>query len=196
MHDGPHRTLPLGRAWRRVFERAENQAFSEDEVRESLMRALASDCKKEVSSRFLQDLCEERGSGSGTLFPDSQSEKLSQLMAKTPLGGLERTILEHLSLRLTTIPLSRSAVEYSVIDSLQERRDSRRRQAEEHYCQRGREDRSIRQCFRRFDAASHMDLRTIAIRLIDGKTPVSDPSPIRDGIDDGVPLPRSSEPTQ
>ena len=190
MHDGPHQTLPLGRPWRKVFECAENQAFSEDEVRESLMQALASECKKEVSSQFLQDLCVERGSGSGTLFPCSQSEKLTQLMATAPLDGLERRVLDHLSMRLTTVPLSRSVVEDSVIASLQERLHSHRRQAEEHYCQSRRDNPSTRRCFRRFDAAAQMDLRTIAIRLMDGKAPVSDPSPIRDGIDDGVPLPR------
>ena len=48
MSDGPHRSLPMRPAWKKLAERADKAAFSAEEVRDALPAALAEDWRKEI----------------------------------------------------------------------------------------------------------------------------------------------------
>ena len=53
MSDGPHRSLPLRAAWKRVCEIAGNAAHGLDEVAERLLPALAADIRHEIGEAFV-----------------------------------------------------------------------------------------------------------------------------------------------
>ena len=48
MNDGPHRTLPLSTAWRRVAERVDDDNYDSDEVRRAVRRALEEDWQADI----------------------------------------------------------------------------------------------------------------------------------------------------
>ena len=56
MSDGPHKSLPMPPAWKRVAERADNAAFESDEIRKALIPALEHDCRTEMSPALLDDV--------------------------------------------------------------------------------------------------------------------------------------------
>jgi hypothetical protein len=56
MSDGPHKSLPMRRAWKRVCEVADNAAHALEEVIEGIAPALAADARGEISDGFLRRL--------------------------------------------------------------------------------------------------------------------------------------------
>jgi hypothetical protein len=49
MSDGPHRSLPMRRGWKRVAERGDKRAYASEEVSEAIIVALEQDCRQEMS---------------------------------------------------------------------------------------------------------------------------------------------------
>jgi hypothetical protein len=49
MSDGPHRSLPMRRAWKELAKRADKKTYDLDQVREAVPQALANDWRNEVS---------------------------------------------------------------------------------------------------------------------------------------------------
>lgn len=56
MSDGPHRSLPLRKAWKELAMRGDKNAYSAWEVEEAAANALAQDFKMEVSWALTQEL--------------------------------------------------------------------------------------------------------------------------------------------
>lgn len=56
MSDGPHRSLPLRRAWKKVCEIADGRAHALEEVVEKIPAALAADAKGEIGEGLLKAL--------------------------------------------------------------------------------------------------------------------------------------------
>lgn len=56
MSDGPHRSLPLRRAWKKVCEIADGRAHALEEVVERIPAALAADASNEISASLLKTL--------------------------------------------------------------------------------------------------------------------------------------------
>lgn len=56
MSDGPHRTLPMRRAWKELLKRADKKVYSLDEVRQALPRAISNDWSNEVSHALVSAL--------------------------------------------------------------------------------------------------------------------------------------------
>lgn len=194
MHDGPHRTLPFRGPWKKAFERAGVPAFSLREVRESLIKALASDCRKEISPSLLLRIRKAIESPNGHLFPESRSEEIKQLCGIAPMNVLEKTLVDNLTARTTNEPLTLVVLSESLIATLEERLECRKRQAREHYFQRIPEDTNTDLCFKRISlAASQLDLTALANQIIDDGKPLGTLARFCDGIDDGVPLPSVPE---
>ena len=194
MHDGPHKTLPLRGPWKKAFERAGTPAFSLREVGESLIQALASDCRKEVSPSLLLRIREAIESPNGHLFSESRSEEIKQLCGIGPMNVLEQALVDNLMARSANEPLTLVVLSESMIAALEERIECRKRQAEEHYCQRSPTEKSTTSCFKTIgSAASKIDLIALANQIIDDGKPLNTSARICDGIDDGVPLPSVPE---
>src|SRR5690242_21896062 len=94
MSDGPHRSLPMPKGWKRVAESADNRAFSAAEVREAIVPALEEDCLAEISFKFVQGLREIRAKDGESLF-NSDAVTLLEGLRSTAGPGLGRVVLEY-----------------------------------------------------------------------------------------------------
>ena len=75
MSDGPHRSLPLPRHWKRFAERMANSAYSVEERNEALEDALLQDFKGSPRAQLCEVLI---GTGQGQLFSERET-MLSEL---------------------------------------------------------------------------------------------------------------------
>src|ERR1700719_2173492 len=94
MSDGPHRSLPMCRAWKKVARCADNPAFEAEEIRNVIIPALEQDCRQEVSRGFLEgfrNICSDRQT---TLFKRDLRPSLDALR-RTAGPGMERLIVDH-----------------------------------------------------------------------------------------------------
>lgn len=91
MSDGPHRSLPMGRRWKKLAECLDNESFSTDEVRERRDSAILGEISREVPDPLMSQLREILSSSDqGTLFAPSGDE-IEILRAKangSPVGNL------------------------------------------------------------------------------------------------------------
>jgi hypothetical protein len=94
MSDGPHRSLPMCRAWKKVARCADNPAFEAEEIRNAIIPALEQDCRQEVSRGFLEgfhNICSDRQT---SLFKRDLRPSLEALK-RTAGPSMERLIVDH-----------------------------------------------------------------------------------------------------
>src|SRR5437879_3390378 len=90
MSDGPHRSLPMRPAWKRVAECGDNRAFAPEEVAQALIPALEQDCRDEMTPQFIDTFCGVYQS----IFKDQLATELEAL--RTAAGcGIGRSLLDH-----------------------------------------------------------------------------------------------------
>ncbi|WP_404425499.1 hypothetical protein [Thalassospira australica] len=77
MSDGPHRSLPLKRHWKRFAQKAANGAYSIEEVQEELERALSKELKDARLDLLERIFLEEE---QGQLFEDEKLERANRLL--------------------------------------------------------------------------------------------------------------------
>lgn len=82
MSDGPHRSLPLRRAWKKICEIADSGAHSFDEVVERLAPALAADVRGEVGETLLKRLRRVLAPDQPALLDDT-AQQVAALRAHT-----------------------------------------------------------------------------------------------------------------
>lgn len=71
MSDGPHKSLPMSRAWKKLAQRGDEKTYGADEVRDAAVYALSKDFKKEVSGKLLRALRNIfDGTDNSLLMPD------------------------------------------------------------------------------------------------------------------------------
>lgn len=91
MSDGPHRSLPMGRRWKKLAECLDNPSFSTMDLRERRDAALLGEFAREIPDLMMAGLrnilCE---SEQGTLFAPTggEIENLRLLSDGSPVGGL------------------------------------------------------------------------------------------------------------
>ena len=78
MSDGPHRSLPLRRAWKKVCEIADGRAHALEEVVERIPAALAADAKGEISEGLLRSLRRILTSEQPQLIDDTLNDAFGQ----------------------------------------------------------------------------------------------------------------------
>ena len=81
MSDGPHKSLPMSRSWKRVAERASLPAYSASDVEDAVSAALISDFAgapvDEVREAFIGDM-------QASLFSGSRVEALQAFRQSAP----------------------------------------------------------------------------------------------------------------
>lgn len=91
MSDGPHRSLPMGRRWKKLAECIDNASFTAEEVCERRDAAILGEFSREVSDTLMfglrNILCR---SDQGSLFAPSgdEIEKLRMQASGSPVGNL------------------------------------------------------------------------------------------------------------
>jgi hypothetical protein len=188
MSDGPHRSLPMRPAWRRVAERADNHAFSLSEVASAIGPAVEHDWRADVRPEFVRDIRAALEDRQQSLFKGSPSPQLESLRQRAA-SSMERAVLENVCALSDS---DHNAVE-SLIDAtkavLQSRGARGARQVEEHYLRRVKAPRANQVRNRLEDAMASSDFTELSARLLTIDVRRSPPAPIKqNGLDDGVRL--------
>jgi len=77
MSDGPFRSLPMSRRWKKAAEFADNSAASIDDISLVVASAMHQEWRKEISANLIEGIQELLGKPS--LFGDINFEGLRQL---------------------------------------------------------------------------------------------------------------------
>jgi hypothetical protein len=191
MSDGPHRSLPMRAAWKRVAERGDIPAYTPDEISERIVPALEQDWQQEVRPDFIADLTEVFSLRQG-LFPEAIDHALQSLSERAQCG-LERLLIDRAIHVSKQGEQDAAALESLACNALMERGSRGLLQVEEHYWRKSNLSRArrVRERLQEGLALARTDLAGATRRLlgIDRKAKsASASSDRRDGIDDGVRL--------
>ena len=187
MSDGPHRSLPMRRGWKRVAESADNEAFGSDEIRDAIPPALEQDCRAEMPPEFVESfksVCEDQAS---SLFKDGLAAKLEGLR-KDAGPGLGRTALDFAIKAASNGSSEASLPEKAMKDALIDRAVRGMWQVEEHYIRKSTAARANRVRERMEQAIGNADINGVVRRVLDPKAKAVKQAPKRQGLDEGVKL--------
>ena len=188
MSDGPHRSLPMRRGWKRVAESADNKAFSAVEVRDAIVPALEEDCRGEISREFVQGFRRVCADQEASLFKNDAAPSLEAL--KNAAGsGLGRVVLNYALQQAAHGHSAKDIPEKALTEALVNRAARGMWQVEEHYCRKSTTPRANKVRERIEQAIGGADIRSFARKILDSdaKAPAAQ-VPKREGLDDGVAL--------
>lgn len=189
MSDGPYRSLPMSRAWKRLAKLAENANFDPTDTAAAAMRALASTWGTEVPSTISSGLRDIFLDSEPGLFHDTQTTQAQALSSSAAGFGLGRLLTEHAVVVLSEGMHGEAALAETVQRALYAYAARAARQIEEHYCRQasGKLTSQVRE--RIAGAIATADFSGLA-RQCSGLDPkASGPRPAKhSSLDDGVPL--------
>ena len=187
MSDGPHRSLPMRRGWKRVAESADNQAFGTDEIRDAILPALEEDCRGEISPEFFGSLRRVCADQETLLFKTDVAPSLEALRNAAG-AGLARAVLNYALQQAARGNSPEDIPESALKDALMDRAARGARQVEEHYCRESTNPRANRVRERIEQAIGSADIGGVARRILDPGAKSETQAPRRQGLDDGVKL--------
>jgi hypothetical protein len=185
MSDGPHRSLPMRRGWRKVAECGANQAFEPEEVAERVAPALEGDCRDEMTSEFLDAFYELYHS----LFRENFESELDNLRDMAGLG-MGRVLLDMAAQLAACGETGPDAPVKALTNMLMDHAGRCSKQVEEHWLRESTERRA-RDVRGRVDDGikrASVTVERLARKLLK-IDPGSPPRPQKQqGLDDGVKL--------
>lgn len=187
MSDGPHRSLPMRRAWRTVAERGDKRAFTPTEISEALVPALEQDCQVDMTQAFVNGL--RRVLEEPLLFPSNVAARLEPLRSEAG-SGIGRELLDNVALLSAADAEAFQVVQDSLKAALEERANRGARQVEEHYFRESSTPRALNMRGRLDEAIQCTDFGAIAERFLGVNPRGKSAAPVKKtGLDDGVSLP-------
>lgn len=189
MSDGPHKSLPMSRGWRKVAERADNDAFTAEDVSAAVMPALEQDCRADISRHFLNDVRAALEEREVSLFNTETAPFVDGLRGRAE-SGMDRAILDNVCAisreDAKAMDILLEAVEAAVSD----RAARGARQVEEHYLRESTAPRAHKVRGRLEEAIAKTGMVAIAGRILDIDRLHTENGPQKQsGVDDGVELP-------
>lgn len=184
MSDGPHRSLPMRRGWKRVAECGDNYAFAPEEVSQALIPALEEDCRDEMTSEFINAFHGLYNS----LFRDQLESELESLREAAG-SGIGRVVLDHAIQRAARGETGFDAPVKAIVDALTDRAARGARQVEEHYCRKSTERaHGVRARIEEGIGHANSAIEGLARRVLKIDPGSSPRSQKQQGLDDGVRL--------
>lgn len=186
MSDGPHRSLPMRKGWKKLAERGDGRLHSDEQVRDAVPLALTDDWREERCDDFMNHVKDVLlGSNQDTLFQLTKNETVDALR-KLPGSGypMRRILTDALIQAVEDGHLGGQAILKGVADALAIRCSARARQVEEHYLRASNERRAVDVRMRIEDGASRSDFDAIARQFC--KLEKAPPANKYDGLDEGV----------
>ena len=190
MSDGPHRSLPLDRRWKRFTEYSGNPAFRVDEVRDALKIALEADARRTLHLSLLKSLAALLANRQISL--DGNAEVVARLEQLRAQAGSD---------------LARDLIDYAILEARNGRQPTlshatrrvlldlgarRLRQIEEH-CLRHSSPQAELVPTRAAEALRTSGVTDLVHRLLEAdRAPAPTSLPPKTGLDDGIPLPGGS----
>ena len=190
MSDGPHRSLPMRKAWKKVAEQADTAAFSVPDIVPKVIEALSADWREEVTPDQLRSL---RGflneANQLALFPEQRREMLERLRHEASGRALGLTLIECVDKAAARGMSGEDALGAATQAALSMHVTRGIRSMEEHFLREATAPRAARMRQKAESAVAGCPLDALARRLTGHD---SGPAPQRtekkDGLDDRVPL--------
>ncbi|WP_321794830.1 hypothetical protein [Caballeronia sp. J97] len=187
MSDGPHRSLPLRRAWKELAKRGDESTYDATSVAEAAKDALASDFRKEVKYAVIKALKDVFSGVDNSLgLPELALEQLehARTLAAGSVFGLNAVAWGiHL---VHEGRLDESAFHEALGFAAKDRGFANARSMEEHYVRKSTELRAKNVAFRVNAAVAELPERQLGLALLAPKP--SKFSLKKSGLSDGVPL--------
>lgn len=185
MSDGPHRSLPLDRRWRRFTERAGNPNFTQGDVHEALTTALEADARRALSKSLLKSLATGLADRQISLDRNAEIRRLKQLRLQAR-SDIARDLMDYVILKARSG--QRRDLSHAMRRVLLNLGASRVRQIEEH-CLRHSSPQAELVPTRAAEALRTASLADPVQRLLDaGRVPAPTSHAAKTGLDDGIPL--------
>lgn len=189
MSDGPHRSLPMRPAWWRVAERADNHAYTPEEVSTALAPALEQDCRADITPEFIRNVHAAFEERDASLFKDEITPYIDVLRSRAG-SGMDRAVLDNVCAISATDAQGIDVLLEATKAALLDRAARGARQVEEHYLRRSNAPRAADVRARLEGAIAAADLEAIASRILNLDPRRRPPVPLKQsGLDDGVKLP-------
>lgn len=188
MSDGPYKSLPMTRKWKRVAELSDNAVWESGDVADALVDAMERDAAVEIGREFARSVADLFRSP--RIFAGELESQLECL--RFGCTGMQSLVIDK-SLQLLVSGLSVFQVASQAVEqALGDRAARGARQVEEHYCRKSSQHRAsavrgtIEQAIADVTAARRM--RQVAERLIRGDSKPRRQRKKRSDLDDGVRL--------
>lgn len=190
MSDGPHRSLPMRRGWKKLAERADNCAFETEQVAEAIPEAIEGDLREEWSPALGDVLHRVIGDPEQTsLFkalPTEELEKARHLAAGKPILQLIVDCLE----KVLAEGKSSEPLLDALATAMQNYVTRCFRSVEEHYVRKSSTHRAQRVRTRLEEASTRPSYRDHANRFLKSNSSgAAIRAPKRIGLDEGVRIP-------
>lgn len=181
MSDGPHRSLKMRDAWKKLFKRADREAYEISKIQEQIPVALKDDFIDQRCDELMDSLKPVFGK-QGQLFQTKQValEKAKHECAGRPLALL---VINHVQRALGD---GGDALTEGLANALKDNMARVSYQGEEHYLRESSEARTNRMAERMHSAIVACSYTDIAKQLLSGAALPR--APKQDGLEDGVPL--------
>lgn len=187
MSDGPHKSLPMRPAWRRVAERGDKLAFAPEEVSNAIILALEQDCRTDLGRGFVDALRRLFLKQEASLFKDDLAPEFEALRGIAG-AGIGPLVLDHAIQCSERGEKGLDGAAKAMAAALIERAARGARQVEEHYCRESTERRAVRVRTRMEEGIgnSRPAIEGLARRMLTVDSGPSLRVPKKQGLDDGV----------
>jgi hypothetical protein len=136
MSDGPYRSLPMSRGWKRLAEFAENVNFDCADTNVAAGHALKTTWANEVPSTVVKGIRDVFLDAEPGLFVDMRLAQVETVVAATAGYGLGRLLTAHTSCVLAEGWMGEAGLIEATRRTLESCGARSARQIEEHYCRR------------------------------------------------------------
>lgn len=189
MSDGPYRSLPMTRSWKRLAKFAQNQNFEPADICSAAVTALAKDWRAGVPPAVVDGIRNVFLAQQAGLFPEQRIEQLQALRRNTAGHGFAGLFFDCAVAVVHTGRSGEAALVEAANNALLVRASRGVRQVEEHYYREATTALANRVRGRLEDAIENTGVGALArqlLNIIPGPAPRR--SMKRQGLDDGVPL--------
>ena len=188
MSDGPHRSLPMRKGWKKLAERGDRNLHTVEQIREAVPLALGDDWRAERCDDFMKQVKDVLVvTDQNTLFRPSKDDTIEALK-KLPGSGypLRRMLVNSLLQSVDDGHTGEEALVKGTADALAVRCSAGARHVEEHYLRASSERRATNVRSRIEEGASSADFDAIARQFCKLDKPATPKK--YDGLDEGVSL--------
>lgn len=189
MSDGPHKSLPMRKGWKKFAERADNANFEPEQVADTAIPALEGDWREDVapSINALRKIVGDIRQLS--LLSNSNKEAIEALKQNNPGNSLLCAVVDGVIRAVASGQTDEEALLSGAIAALIDRGARAIRQVEEHYLRKAGANRAYDMRTRMEDGISRAPVEALGRRLLGLDPSISPLKPQKlKGLDDGVRL--------
>lgn len=188
MSDGPHRSLPMRRAWRKLAMRGDQDAYSTSDIAEAATNALARDFKMEVSWALTREVeAIFSGRDNSLMLPEIAFEQLNDANALAAGSVFGRNLLACSAELINEGRFGLDSFHEAIGLAAKMRGLANVRSVEEHYLRESNQQRAKHVSRRLLNAISGLSENQLGLNLLNPAIGVLRSRKMT-GVDAGVPF--------